>query len=110
MTFSPKPVTPTSGSGASKGAAPGVMPYKGHLWRNDKPLVVELHKAEYLAEWGLTQETFLECANRWSAGVIVGGNFIPKFEFKDSSPPDIIVELNSKNSHCLHNNYHYYLF
>lgn len=104
MSFSPK-ITPdsVSGSGPSEGAAPACMPYKGHLWTKDK-LVVELWNMKFLTEWGFTPETFLECANRWSAGYIEGGvcNYIPKFELKDGSmSPDIIVELNSELVHLL---------
>ena len=62
MSFSPK-MTFVSGSGPSEGAAPGVLPYKGRLWRKDK-LVVELCNGEYLREWGLTPEIFIKCANR----------------------------------------------
>ena len=97
MSFSPN-MTYVSGSEPSEGAAPGVLPYKGRLWRKDK-LVVKLCNAEYLTEWRLTPQTFLMCANRWSTGA---NNCIPKFEFKDNSDPDIIVELNSKT---VFNNY-----
>ena len=99
MSLCPK-TTLVSGDGsvASGGAAPGCMPYKGHLWRKDK-LLVELHNMQYLTEWGLKPETFLEYANRWSTGSVEGGNNIPKFEFVVNSSPDIIVEFNSKNSH-----------
>ena len=105
MGFCPK-VALVSGDGSSEGTARACMPYKGHLWRKDK-LVVELCSVNYLTEWGLTPETFLECANRWSTGYVEGGNNIPKFEFDVNSPPDIIVKFNSKNNYWLHvaNNY-----
>ena len=97
MNFSPK-ITPMSESGPSNTeAAPACMPYKGHLWRTDKPLVVKVHNAKYLKQWKLTPEKFRECADRWSTGDVEGGNFIPKFEFNDSLDPDIIVELNGEN-------------
>lgn len=107
MNFNPKIAPVTSGSEPNEGALRACMPYKGHLWpwRTDKSLVVELRNAEYLKEWDLTRDTFLECANRWSTGLVGGDNFIPKFEYKDHSAADIIVELNSKNvNHLLHNN------
>ena len=94
MSFSPK-IASISAPGPSEGAAPARRPYKGHLWRKEK-LVVELRNGKYLLEWGFTPETFLECANRWSTGVVEGGNFIPSFEFKASSSPDIIIELNGE--------------
>ena len=92
------PSTSKSGPSIDKGAARGCLPSTGYLWpwRNGKPLVVKLHNEEYLAEWGLTPDTFLECANRWSTGVVKGGNFIPKFEFNDNLPPDITVEFNGE--------------
>ena len=38
----------------------------------------------------------MECANRWSDGMVSkGSNHIPRFESDDENP-DIIVELNSK--------------
>ena len=104
MSFSPK-VRLMAESGPSKTrAAGGCLPCTGYLWpwRNGEPLVVKLHNVEYLAEWGLTPETFLGCANRWSSGVVKGGNFIPKFELNnDSLSPNIIVDLNSENVYLL---------
>ena len=102
MSFSPK-TTPASSSSPSEGGAPACMPFKGNLWRKER-LVVELHHEKYLKDWGMTTDTFFECANRWSTGYVKGGNYIPKFVLKeDNSTADIIVELNSKSTVESHN-------
>jgi hypothetical protein len=40
----------------------------------------------------------MECANRWSDGIVSeGSNRIPRFEIIiDNEEPDIVVELNGK--------------
>ena len=88
---------------SSTGAARGCLPSTSYLWpwKSGKPLVIELRNEEYLAEWGLTSDKVLECANRWSSGTVEGGNFIPKFGFNKSLSPDIIVDLNSEIIHSL---------
>lgn len=82
-------------STAGAGFAPAALPYESRLWRK-KVLKVQLKNRHLLHRWRVDLGKFVECANRWSDGVVSkGSNHIPRFEMDDEDP-DIIVELNGK--------------
>lgn len=96
MDFAPKITESMSASGDSTaGFAPAALPYKSRLWRK-KVLKIQLNNRHFIHGWNITLSKFMECANRWSDGMVsTGSNHIPRFESDDENP-DIIVELNSK--------------
>ena len=59
-------------------------------------LKVQLKNRHLLSRWRVDLGKFMECANRWSDGIVSkGSNHIPRFEMDDEDP-DIVVELNGK--------------
>lgn len=98
MEFAPKIDSPPHASNestAGEGFAPAALPYENRLWRK-KVLKVQLKNRHLLSRWRVDLDKFMECANRWSDGIVSkGSNHIPRFEMDDEDP-DIVVELNGK--------------
>jgi hypothetical protein len=97
MEFTPKMRSPPAASNAGAGFAPAALPYEGRLWRK-KVLKVQLKNTHFLSRWRVNLGKLMECANRWSDGIVSeGSNRIPRFEIIiDNEEPDIVVELNGK--------------
>ena len=101
MEFAPKIAeSPTATGESTADFAPAALPYESRLWRK-KVLKIQLKNQHLLDDWKVDLSKFMECANRWSNGVVgEGSNHIPQFE-TDDEDPDIIVELNSKYYNCI---------
>ena len=105
MEFAPKMKSPPASNESKAGAgfALAALPYESRLWRK-KVLKVQLKNRLFLSRWSVKLGTFMECANRWSDGIVSkGSNHIPRFEMDDEDP-DIVVEFNGK--HALKVNVH----
>lgn len=73
------------------GFAPAVLPNESLPPQSKVQL-----KRLLLHGWNVNLSKFMECADRWSNGMVSrGSNHIPRFE-EDDEDLDVIVELNGK--------------